>query len=93
MAKLLTTAGETKEVQPASSKRGFTLKELYSLIGCDLVEVVGPNKKGEIMICDEEGKINGSERNQLATDWYWENYGPWDIIMGNAVICKNSEFK
>ena len=52
MAKLLTTAGETKEVQPASVKRGFTLKELYSLIGCDLVEVVGPNKKGEIMICD-----------------------------------------
>ena len=92
MAKLLTTAGETKEVQPASAKRGFTLKELYSLIGCDLVEVVGPNKNGEIMICDEEGKINGSERNQLATDWYWENYGPWDI-MGNAVICKNSEFK
>lgn len=93
MAKLLTTAGETKEVQPSNAKRGFTLKELYSLIGCDLVEVVGPNKNGEIMICDEEGKINGSECNQLATDWYWENHGPWDIIKGNAVICKNSEFK
>lgn len=93
MAKLLTTAGETKEVQPANAKRGFTLKELYSLIGCDLVEVVGPNKKGEIMICDEEGKLNGSNVNQKATDWYWKSFGPYDVIVGNAVICKNSEFK
>ena len=37
-------------------KKGFQLNELYTLLECNLVEVV-PLHDGRIMICDEESKL------------------------------------
>ena len=61
--------------------------------GLKQVEPVGPNAKGELMICDEMGKLNGSKINQKATDWYWKSFGPYDVIVGNVVICDDKQFK
>ena len=77
MAKLIKTDGTEIEVAPKNPRKGFTCAELYKLIGCEVVEPVGPNSKGELMICDEMGKLNGSKVNQKATDWYWKSF--WTI--------------
>ena len=47
MATLLKTDGTKVQVSPKNKR--FTLKELYELIGngCDIIERVGPSKKGE----------------------------------------------
>ena len=93
MAKLIKTDGTEIEVAPKKPRKGFTCAELYELIGCEIVEPVGPNAKSELMICDEMGKLNGSKVNQKATDWYWKSFGPYDVIVGNVVICDNKQFK
>lgn len=56
MAKLIKTDGTEIEVAPKNPRKGFTFAELYELIGCEIVEPVGPNAKSELMICDEMGK-------------------------------------
>jgi len=40
MATLILEDGRERTVMPANAKKGFTLAELYSAIGCDVVEVV-----------------------------------------------------
>lgn len=93
MAKLIKTDGTEIEVAPKNPRKGFTCAELYELIGCETVESVGPNFKGELMICDEEGKFKGLKVNQKATEWYWSSFGPYDVILGNVVICNKRQFK
>lgn len=96
MATLLKIDGTTKEVQPRNKKHGFTLDELYSLLDCSLIEAVGPMDDGRLMICDEEGKLKegwGERINALATHEYRVKYGPIDVIVGNALLVNNKEFK
>lgn len=94
MATLIKTDGTRSEVSPKNKKKGFTCQELYALIGCDLIEHVGPNAKGESLIVDEEGKLKDKlEVNVEATQWFRESFGPYDIIFGNAVLVSNAEFK
>lgn len=93
MATLIKTNGTRQEVFPKDKKRGFTCAELYALMGCDLIERVGPNAKGESLIVDEEGKLKANVENAEATRWYQENFGPWDFIVGDAVIVSSEEFK
>lgn len=94
MATLIKTDGTRLEVFPNDKKRGFTCKELYNLIGCDIIECVGPNCRGESLIVDEMGKFKSDiEPNREATLWYRKNFGPYDVIVGNAVLVSKKEFK
>ena len=43
-------------INPIDPKKGFQLNELYTLLDCNLVEVVRLHD-GRIMICDEEAKL------------------------------------
>lgn len=98
MAKLftpeMTHTDQAQDVQPASSKKGFTLEEVYKLLGCDCVEVVGL-ERGMIMLIDEEGKCHTpmSPYNPTATIRAAGRIDPSDIINGKALVCKSSEFK
>ena len=94
MATLIKTDGTRLEVFPNDKKRGFTCEEMYNLIGCDIIECVGPNRRGESLIVDEIGKLKDDiEPNLAATRWVRENFGPYDVIVGNAVLVSKKEFK
>lgn len=88
MAKLISVDGTIKEIVPEDAKKGFQLKELYELIGTDIIELIHlPNN--EIMIVDEEGTfkepcIINEEATRL--------FGYYSIV-GNVVVCKSSQFK
>lgn len=81
MATVIRPDGICTEVHPENGK-AFTLQELYRHTECDLVEMVGlPN--GDIMWLDEEGKLNGSPYNPVATALY---NSPFDVVMGTVLV-------
>ena len=87
----LKTDGELTEVAP--NEKEVTLKELYDLCSCDLVECVYlPNNK--IMIVDEEGKLKEKpEINLLATMIASHCYKNFMVICGDVVIVNNEQFR
>lgn len=96
MATLMKIDGKTEEVFPKDKKRGFTLEELYALVGgnCRLIEAHGPFKDGRFMIMDEEGKLNGQELNIEASEKFCRELGcSGEIIMGNVIMVNDKEFK
>ena len=96
MATLLKIDGTKTEVSPKNKRNGFTLQEVYDLIGCRMVELVGPMDDDRCMLVDEEGKLKqGWETriNSQATNMYRTRFGISDVIVGNALLVTNKEFK
>lgn len=95
MATLMKIDGTTQEVFPQDKKRGFTLEELYKLVGgnCRLIEAPGPFADGRLMIMDEEGKLNGQELNVEASRKFYEELGYPEMIMGNVIMVDDKEFQ
>lgn len=95
MATLMKIDGTTQEVHPKDAKRGFTLQELYTLIGgnCRLIEAPGPFADGRMMVMDEEGKLNGQQLNVEASEKFYKELGRKDLIMGNVVMVNDVEFQ
>lgn len=92
MATLLKADGSSTEVSPKNGK-DFSLEELYSLIGCELVELV-QLPKGRTMWLDEEGKLKHppKPRNSEATVLlHMAGGSPMDYIAGDALICEGWE--
>lgn len=84
MAELIKTNGEVITVSPKG--KTFKLKELYELIGCDLIEIVHI-ANGRLLVVDEEGKLKDNiEINKRASML------AGCIIVGNAVVCDDKEF-
>ena len=92
---LLRTDGSSK-TYVVSSRPKFA--ELYPLIECDLIEIVGclKDKKKKTMLIDEEGRLkNNAVVNPTATklfvDWLNEENRATIIpnIVGNAIVCEN----
>ena len=88
MATLIDTNGKQTEVFPADGENGFTLEEVYALIGCEMVEVACTFESGEMMLVDEEGWLkNISIVNPVASLIYG------DYIAGNALVVSQKEFQ
>lgn len=87
---LLKTDGVMTQVSAKNQHTGFTLQELYDLIGngCDMVQrIVLPNKRE--MWLDEEGKLRKTVPpvNRIATVLLSDAGGiPGDYVVGNVVI-------
>ena len=81
----------TCEEETVEPKNGtdFTLEELQGYVG-GYIEIIHLND-GRIMVINEEGKLLGLPLNMLATIQYQLSYGPLDQIVGNALVCKNTE--
>ena len=62
-----------------------TLKELYNLIGCDLVELVQIDRD-MVLICDEEGKLKEIKGGFTFLGW-------GTVIAGTAIILGGSGHK
>ena len=58
------------------------LQAMYDTIGCEYIEAVYPFEDMVAIVCDEEGKLNGSEPNR-----YLQRKGiPYDLVFNNFLI-------
>ncbi len=92
MATLIREDGGAKDLMPADLKQGFTLAELYAVLGCDVVEAVRL-KNGRILVIDENGKLVGRPVNELATMLARGVLQAHDVIVGPALLCTRQEFQ
>jgi len=96
MAQLLRFDGTSETIVPADLASGFSLDELYTLIGCEMIETIYLDDGG-VMVIDEEGKLRDDfreRRNESATRLLHRAGGiPWDFITGNALICTTQELQ
>ena len=91
MASLISVDGTMREVTPHDLRRGFTLPELYEMLGCSLIEVVkvSPNF---LLVIDEEAKCWDHTMNGEATRIATGSIFPGDYIAGPALLCSRKEF-
>ena len=71
---------------------GTNLQELYSALDCECIQTFYPYEDLVVIVCDDEGKINGGRPNRAI---YGEDGKMMDIICGKFFICdcSTSEFK
>ena len=90
MATLFKTDGTIVEITPENGKK-FNLKEAQGLVG-GLVELINLGHR-EMLICNEEGIINGLPYNHNATMKLKEAFGPYaQHLYGDIILCKTKEF-
>lgn len=80
-ALLIKTDGTKVAIEPKNGAK-FTLKECYQLIGCEMIEVVRAWEDDMIIICDEEGRLNGKHFNFDASIESFSTH-----IVGDAIYC------
>ena len=90
MAQLIETNGTVKEISPTEGSF-FQLEELQRYVG-GYIEVVVLGSQ-QVMVVNEEGKMMGLQRNDVATDLAKTRVLPGDYIAGNAVVCTLEEFE
>lgn len=90
MATLIKTNGEEIKVQPGNGS-DFSLKELQELVN-GYIQVLQINDK-TYMVVDEEGKIKNKPLNEKATKMVREILLTVDYIVGDVLICDDSEIK
>jgi len=83
---------EPKEISPENGKN-FKLDELYKMLDCKMIEIVNLSAC-QIMIIDEEGKMNDAPYNDMAT-YYFRKAHPknHDFIVGNALVCSSNDIE
>jgi Domain of unknown function (DUF3846) len=92
MALWIPPRGEMRDVFPKNIVEGFTLEELYELIGCDVIDIVGI-ADGQKMVVDDEGHLKRLPPNLRATAFYQQGRGTGWAIVGNVVLCLPAELK
>lgn len=83
--KAVVIEAESQETRVIELPREGALKPLQSAVG-GLVECVALPQSKMDMWLNEEGKIVGLLTNQAATEIWRSEYGPTDIMAGDAVI-------
>ena len=63
---------------------GTTLQELYSALDCECIQTFYPYEDLVVIVCDDEGKINGGRPNRAI---YGEDGKMMDIVCGKFFIC------
>ncbi len=64
---------------------GTSLEEMYSLLDCNLIQTFYPFEDLVVIVCDDEGKLNGTSKPNRAI--YDEDGRIVDVIFGNFFIC------
>ena len=86
MATIYKTNGEVIETTPKNGK-DFSLEEMQAIVG-GYIEIVYLDN-GQIMVVNEEGKINGLPLNENASMLV----GYTDLIMGDVLVCDSNQIK
>jgi hypothetical protein len=90
MAQIIKTSGAVIETKPKNGT-DFQLDELQSIVG-GYIEVVSL-RDGRLIVCDEEGKLKGKERNNKATDILHSVFNNNDFMVGDVLVCNENEIK
>ena len=88
MATVYDVDGSRRLVQPAQPPT-FTLQELQHLVGGDIECVFLSGS--EILVINEEGKLQGLPYNRSATQRVADRLVPGDYIAGPAVLVTEQE--
>ena len=84
-AMAITTGGAILEVAPANN-RDFSLEELQEIVG-GCIDVISLTS-GQIMVINDEGKLNGLSYNDEATRLFRAAYkSTIDYIVGDVLVC------
>ena len=87
MATLIKSNGTEIEVHPTG--KCFSLEELQSFVG-GYIEFVAIDKEF-YMIVNEEGKLMCLPKNEKATRLYHRVRYTEDVIVGDVLVCNNTE--
>lgn len=91
MATIIKAHGEAFSIEPRNNN-DFSLSELQAIVS-GYIEIV-PLKGNDVMVVNEEGKLNGLAINHTATRIYMEaNPYALDIIVGDVLICNRNQIK
>lgn len=75
-------------VEPGRKAReaviGTSLEALYKALDCDTIQTYYPYEDRVVIVCDDEGKLNGARPNRAI---YGEDGEMADIICGKFFIC------
>jgi hypothetical protein len=95
VAILIDADGTEKEVHPRNVKRGFTLEELYLLIGCATVQAIEIGEEGSQIWMDEDGKYRSEPTlNKRATALLHNAGGALDdFVVGTVLLTMPGEVK
>ena len=63
---------------------GTSLQEIYSALDCECIQTFYPYEDLVVIVCDDEGKINGGRPNRAI---YGEDGKMMDIVCGKFFIC------
>ncbi len=92
MASIYKANGEVVTLEPKNGKT-FSLEELQQAVeGFIQIVYLNPNF---VMIMDEEGKLNGKEVNERATEVALSYRAIFDgnFIVGDALVCSSTEIQ
>jgi hypothetical protein len=82
-ANYIKECGKTIAVVPSNAK-AFTLEEMQKFVG-GYIQMIHL-KNGDIMVINEEGKLNAFRVNDKATEFFQKDFGEIDVIVGNVLI-------
>lgn len=100
MARFIPFEGIARDMQPKDPVNGFTCRELYAILDCQIVEtfpITVGEFAGKVMILDEEGKCRAdcSLRANHDATVILRQQGciPGDWVTGNVILCNEQEFQ
>lgn len=88
-SRIIKTNNEVIEVTPKNGT-DFSLEELQEIVG-GYIEIL-PLKDNEIMVINEEGKLDGLDYNSKATKEV-QKCGLADFIVGDVLVCDTQMVK
>lgn len=89
LSTVINTDGLHKNVEPSNGE-DFSLEELRRFVGGH-IEIVRLSKS-QVMVVNEEGKVNDLPENQYAT-MLVNIAGIRDVIVGNVLVCDINKIK
>lgn len=89
LSTVINTDGLHKNVEPSNGE-DFSLEELRRFVGGH-IEMVRLSKS-QVMVVNEEGKVNDLPENQYAT-MLVNIAGIRDVIVGNVLVCDITKIK
>lgn len=92
MAIIIKATGETVTVKPKHGDK-FTLEELQNVVG-GYIQIVPLVKRGEQLICNEEGlrlklPVNATASEYCAGETFWGQ----DFLLGDILICSPDDLE
>ena len=87
MATLIKVDGSTEEIRGKNPDGSLTLRQMQEIVG-GYIQII-PTTNGEMLVCDEEGKLKDKKLNMKASGKV--ELFPTDYIAGDAILLSRKE--